>query len=275
MLKHIILLTLKKVDISETLVEELNQHQIRLWTRMPEEDLPMEECLFLTDMPPVGKALLLQKAGVLLWLNEKNRREDTGAFPYAVEKPEEIEFSYLDKVYRRFQGLPWEIARTDRCIIREMKEGDLDALYELYRDKEISRYTEDLYEDREKEKEYICSYIEHAYTFWGFGTWIVERKEDHKLIGRVGFNLREGYEDPELGFVIGLPWQRQGLAYEVCTAALKVGKEEYGFTCVQALVQEENLASAGLLEKLGFSLQKKIMEQGQEYLFYKIQLAFG
>ena len=242
---------------------------------MPEEDLLMEECLFITDMPPVGKALLIQKAGVLLWLNEENRREDTGAFPYAVEKPEEIEFSYLDKVYRRFQGLPWEIARTDRCIIREMEEGDLDALYELYQDKEISRYTEDLYEDREEEKEYICSYIEHAYTFWGFGTWIVERKEDHKLIGRVGFNLREGYEDPELGFVIGLPWQRQGLAYEVCMAALKVGKEEYGFTCVQALVQEENLSSAGLLEKLGFSLQKKITEQGQEYLFYKIQLAFG
>ena len=259
----------------ELLLEEIKGCEIKLWKEMPGEDLLVEDCLFITDMPLVGKGLLQEKAAVLFWLHEANRGEDTGSFPFAIERPEEAEFSYLDKVYRRFRGIPWEIAQTDRCILREMEEKDLDALYELYQDKEISRYTEDLYEDRQKERDYIRSYIEHAYTFWGFGTWIVERKEDHKLIGRVGFNLREGYEDPELGFVIGLPWQKQGLAYEVCAAALRTGKEEYGFTRVQALVREENLASVRLCEKLGFSLQKKVKEQGQEYLFYQIQLAFS
>lgn len=256
------------------LCKQLDSHGVKLWMEMPNEDLLMEESLFITDMPLVGRGLLQEKAGVLLWLNEDSCKENTTGFPYVVEGLEEVDFSYLNKVYERFNKIPWQIAETKRCFIREMEEGDLEALYELYADKEISRYTEDLYEDREKEREYIRSYIENAYMFWGFGTWVVERKKDHKLIGRVGFNLREGYAHPELGFIIGTDWQRQGLAYEVCLAALQVGRDEYGFDVVQALVCEENLASIRLCEKLGFSCLKKVTEQEKEYLFYQIQLAF-
>lgn len=274
MLKHIILLSKKNPVNLEPLMKELESRGVRLWRELPQENLLMAELLFITDMKDVAKALLEQRVGVLVWLHEENRTESFEGLPYAVERLEEADFTYLDKVHRRFNGIPWHIADTSRCIIREMEEKDIDALYELYSDKGISKYTEDLYEDKDKEREYIRSYIDHAYTFWGFGTWLVERKEDHKVIGRVGFNLREGYEIPELGFVIGMPWQRQGLAYETCLKALEIGKRDYDFTWVQALVREENVPSARLCEKLGFSLSQRVIEQGREYLLYKINLAF-
>ncbi len=273
MLKHIIFLLKEEVKGWDRLEKEIKKHGVRLWKEMPGEDLLLQECLFVTDMVLVGEKLLLQKTAVLFWLNDKNQEEKTLQFPYAAEGLQEMEFSYLDRVYRRFHRLPWQIGETKRCIIREMEEADLDALYELYADESISRYTENLYEDREKEREYIRSYIDNAYTFWGFGTWIVERKEDHKVIGRVGFNLRQGYEEPELGFLIGKAYQHQGLAYEVCKEALAIGRRDYGFTAVQALVQEENQISGKLCRKLGFTLGKKVIEQGQQYLLYQIQLA--
>lgn len=273
MLKHIIFLLKEEVKGWDRLEKEIKKHGVRLWKEMPGEDLLLQECLFVTDMVLVGEKLLLQKTAVLFWLNDKNQEEKTLQFPYAAEGLQEMEFSYLDRVYRRFHRLPWQIGETKRCIIREMEEADLDALYELYADESISRYTENLYEDREKEREYIRSYIDNAYTFWGFGTWIVERKEDHKVIGRVGFNLRQGYEEPELGFLIGKAYQHQGLAYEVCKESLLIGRRDYGFTAVQALVQEENKISGKLCQKLGFTLGKKVIEQGQQYLLYQIQLA--
>ena len=269
MLKHIILLSNHEPMPLQRLLDQLKAEGVAFWRGIPEQDISLAEVLFITDIGAVAQQLMRERASVLGWLNEKNKHTDLGALPFVVERLEEIEFSYLKKVYCRFQGIPWEIARTDRCLIREMKEEDIDALYEIYAPEEITRYMEGLYPDKRKEREYIHNYITHAYSFWGFGTWIVEHKQDKRIIGRAGFNLREGYEYPELGFLIALPYQRQGLAYEVCEKALWVGKEEYEFSRVQTLVKEENTASVGLCRKLGFGLAGKVREKGEEYLLFE------
>ncbi len=269
MLKHIILLSNGNSEGLEQLISQLEKKKITFWRGLPEQELLLKEVLFITDIGSVARELLRQKANVLGWLHQENDGDSFGELPYMVEKLEEVDFAYLEKVYNRFQGIPWEIAVTDRCIIREMKEEDVDALYEIYASKEITRYMEGLYPDKEEERAYMRNYIAHAYAFWGFGTWIVEHREDDRIIGRVGFNLREGYEYPELGFLIASDYQRKGLAYEVCQKALQVGKEEYGFIRVQALVKEENIPSIGLCEKLGFSLAGKKKEQGEDYLLYE------
>ena len=101
---------------------------------------------------------------------------------------------------------------------------------------------------------------------------MIERKSDNRIIGRVGFNLRDGYEEPELGFVIMEQEQQKGYAWECCEAVLRVGKEEYEFEQVQALVKEGNDASVGLCRKLGFEFQGKTELNKEEYLrfLYKV-----
>ena len=51
---------------------------------------------------------------------------------------------------------------------------------------------------------------------------------------------------PELGFVIGVPWQRQGYADEVCSAILRYEGKDIGFKQIQALVMEHYETSSSL-----------------------------
>ncbi|MBQ8039480.1 MAG: GNAT family N-acetyltransferase [Lachnospiraceae bacterium] len=266
MLKHIIFIVQKKLPDVRILIEECENRGIQVHLSFPKEETLIEETLYITDNGDICHGLLEEKANVLVWLHENNREENVSQAPYALENIEEVDLCYLERIYQRFQNLPWEIAQTPRCIIREMTEEDLDAVYEVYAAPSITKYMEGLYKERKKELEYTRSYIKHAYRFWGYGTWVIVRKADEKIIGRVGYNLRDGFEDVELGFVIMEEEQRKGYALECCEAVLKIGKEEYEFDTVQALVKEQNMPSLKLCEKLGFSNMGKVQVENEVYL---------
>ena len=125
-------------------------------------------------------------------------------------------------------------------------------------------------QEKESEIAYMKSYIEQIYGFYGFGLWTVILKESGEIIGRAGLSVREGYEIPELGFVIGVPFQKKGYAYEVCEAILRYAREELAFEAVQALVDEKNESSLRLLKKLGFLFDRDVIESDRHYkLFVK------
>lgn len=62
-------------------------------------------------------------------------------------------------------GIPWEILTTERCLIRETGAEDLDALYEIYADTSVTKYTEGLYPERAKEEAYLKDYTEICIIF--------------------------------------------------------------------------------------------------------------
>ena len=270
MLKYIIFATQKNIPELKVLQQECNKKGVKLLLCLPEEETLINETIYITDHEEICMQLLEEKANVLVWLHEDNREQNFGKAPYAIESIIELDFVYIEKIYQRFQKIPWKIAETKRCIIREMTVDDLDAVYEVYSAPSITKYMEGLYENREEELEYTRSYIQNAYTFWGYGTWIIEKKSNGKVIGRVGFNLREGYEEPELGFVIMESEQGKGYAFECCQIALQVGKEEYEFETMQTLVKEGNTASINLCLKLGFEFQEKVKLEKEEYLRFLI-----
>lgn len=231
----------------------------------------LEELLYITDSEEAYRELHRRGKYVLPYRHEGNREAAFAGAMYVIEEIEEADYETVDLVYRRFAGLPWEILRTKRCIIRETTEADVDSFYNIYAEPEITRYMEDLYEDREEELAYVAEYREKVYGFYGYGMWTV-LKQDGTVIGRAGISWREGYEMPELGFVIGVPWQRQGYAYEVCRAILDYAREQLGFTQVQALVMEGNEKSAALCRKLGFKRTGTAVEDGDSYIVYDASL---
>ncbi len=237
-------------------------------TAQTEENLSgirQEESLILTDDPAYLKAL--QAAG--FYTAGFHHEENQGTFfegaAYVIEEIGEITFSVYDEIYRRLAGLPLMITRTKRLLIRESTVGDVPEFYRIYRDPSITRYMEDLFEDPEEEIAYMKEYIRQIYGFYGYGMWTVQLHSG-EVIGRAGLSVREGYELPELGFVIGREYQGQGYAEEACRAVLSYGKSELCFAQVQALVEEENLPSRNLLAKLGFRFCEKVNEKGTEYL---------
>lgn len=232
-----------------------------------------EAVLYVTDDGKAARELRAQGKAVLAYLHPGNREEDFSAFLFAVEDPEELEPEYVERVYRRLKGMPWNIMETERCLIRETTPEDVEAFYSIYSHPSITKYMEDLYPEIEEEKAYIREYIDKVYTFYGFGVWTVVEKAGGAVIGRAGVSYREGFQDPELGFIIGVPWQRQGYAKEVCGAILDYARRALEFTRVQALIEPENIPSLELCEKLGFRKEDAVRLNGKEYC--RMLLSFG
>ncbi|MGN1148835.1 MAG: GNAT family N-acetyltransferase [Lachnospiraceae bacterium] len=222
--------------------------------------------LYVTDSSDMARKLAEAGYPVLGILTEKNRQDSFAGVQYLAEEGACLDEEYLERVYRRLNGLPWQILTTPRCIVRETTEADVDAFYKIYAHPSVTRYMENLFEDREEELAYTAQYRKNVYEFYGFGIWTVILKETGEVIGRAGLTMREGFAEPELGFVIGVPWQGQGIAREVCEAILHYGEEELAFETVQALVQPENKVSVALLHALGFEQETEWTENGIRYL---------
>jgi len=266
--EKIILVQCKEQQGLDVLTEELEKNSIRL-ERCSEDNPAYEEtALYVCDSSAVAQRLWEQKYPVIIALHEENSYENFSKFTYAVQDLPEVEADFFIKVWQRQKNIPWFVTETSRCYIREMATEDVDALYSIYSDPNVSRYTEQLFEDKDKEKAYIEDYIKNVYAYYGFGNWLVVRKEDDVVIGRAGFDYRPGFDEPELGFVFGTPYQGQGYAYEVCSKLMELCGPVYDLYKVRALAEPENISSCKLLDKLGFHVEKEIVLEGKKYFYF-------
>lgn len=238
-------------------------------------NLAEQDILYITDSSRQYGIWRKEGHYALPYRHPGNQEEVFAGAEYLIERLEEIDYEVVDMAYRRLAGIPWEILRTKRCIVRETIEEDVNSLYEIYKEPSVTEYMEKLYEDRDEEIAYIKDYRRKMYGFYGYGIWTVLNRKDGQVIGRAGISWREEFDVPELGFVIGVPWQRQGYAYEVCSAILNYARKEIGFMQIQALVMEYNEKSAALCRKLGFESAGITMIAGVRYVLYQLQLKYS
>ncbi len=255
-LENIICLKIEKIDTDgvypefEFLIYEDNLELIR---RMKADENLKKNSLLIASTDTsiaLGKELGI---ATMAYANPAFPNQSYSGVDMLVEGFEEVDADFLEKVYQRFHRIPWTILETERCVVRELTLDDLDALFELYSGEGIDQYTESLY-PYEEEKEFQRAYIENMYRYFGYGLWLVFLKETGELIGRAGLEHREYNEviELELGYIIGIPFQGQGYATEVCEAILEYAKENTGFERINSLIEEGNEASIHLSQKLGF-----------------------
>lgn len=227
-----------------------------------------EASLWITDDERLAKECVARGRPTLGVLTEDNAGQGFDGVSHLVSDLTDVESQYLEKVYRRQAGIPWDVLETERCLLRETTVGDADAFYEIYADPSVTEHVEDLPEDRDAFTAWLRDYAKSVYEFLGYGIWTVCLKqktldESMAVIGRAGLTVREGYDAPELGFVIGKPWQGQGLAYEICHAILDYAREQ-GIPEVIALAEPGNEASLKLLQKLGFQMTDRQKPDGHK-----------
>lgn len=188
-----------------------------------------------------------------------------------VEGFDEVDVQFLDRIMKRAQGLPWITVVTGRCYLREMTLDDLDDLFALYAQPGITDYTEPLYE-RPQEEQYTRDYIENMYRFYGYGMWLVCDRESGALIGRAGFSHQDLGDEVvlEMGYIIGVPWQRQGYATEVCEKLLAFARTNLAdFGTLNCFVEPGNTASHGLMGKLAFDRAGTVTIGGKRMIRYE------
>lgn len=187
---------------------------------------------------------------------------------------EEVGYTFLQRVYERHHGLPWTILTTARCVVREFSMEYLDDLFALYAGEGMTDYIEPLY-PYEQERAYQQAYIKHMYGFYGYGMWIVCGRETGELIGRAGVEHREELGgELELGYAIGVPYQRMGYATEVCTAILDYVRTQLESARIHCLIEQGNAVSEHFAQKLGFSMEEVVDIGGKSMKKYSMSLCY-
>lgn len=206
-----------------------------------------------------AEALLAARAAgravVGLWDRERGTLP-FGAAEFVVERPEDADPAFLERVVRRSLGLPWRICETKRLLIREICGDDFTEIWE----NQIGHGFGTLEE--------LEAYTKHQYGFYGFGFWALVEKAGGDLVGVAGVtalreadpNRQEIYEKTlggegetlEMGYHVFLPYRRRGYGREACGAVMEYAKEELGAGRILLRIERGNLASERMAAGLGF-----------------------
>jgi RimJ/RimL family protein N-acetyltransferase len=158
---------------------------------------------------------------------------------------------------------------TERLVLRKPEPGDLDGYAELWSDPEVVRYLSGTTLPRDE----VPGAIERMLGQWerhGVGLFSVVRKEDERLVGRVGYLLwdterwvnamheqLDGELELEIGWTIVRELWGQGYATEAALACRDHALGELGRDRVISLIAPENAASIRVAEKIGETLERR------------------
>ncbi len=147
-----------------------------------------------------------------------------------------------------------ETLETERLILRQFREEDLDAYAAMVADPEVMRHLGSGPMDREEAWRNMAMVVGH-WRLRGFGMWAVEEKATGAMIGRVGCWRPEGWPGLEVGWTLRREWWGKGYATEAGRASLDAAFDRIGERHVISLIHDENQASIRVARRLGMRLE--------------------
>ena len=138
---------------------------------------------------------------------------------------------------RRHLGLPWNICRTDRLLIRELTADDACHIPEEEYGPEEAIF---------RLRDTLELYCRNQYGFYEYGTWALVRRDDQVLVGLAGVSnprLKREMEECLDSMGQSVPW----LGVRLC-----------------ALIRRENQASRKVAEGLGMTCLMETDTQSSE-----------
>ena len=152
-----------------------------------------------------------------------------------------------------------QIAETERLVIREIEESDAAFMNALLNSPGFLKYIGDRgVRSDEDARRFISERYRKSYADNGYGLYAVLLKDNLVPVGMCGFVRRDTLPGPDLGFAFLPEHEGKGYGQESSVAVLRYGREELSFERVLAITTLNNRASIRLLEKLGFTLEKKM-----------------
>ncbi len=164
------------------------------------------------------------------------------------------------------------ILKTQRLIMRHQVLEDLNDLWALYCDPEITKYIPDAPRSRDEAKEELEWHMHGHPRNRQLGLWATIHKETGKFIGRCGllpWNI-DGQSEVEVAYTIARDYWGQGLATEAAQAILNYGFEVLKLPRLIARIEPENIASQKVAEKIGMTFEKESRDEIGPFWVYSI-----
>ncbi|NDK57077.1 GNAT family N-acetyltransferase [Pontibacter fetidus] len=149
------------------------------------------------------------------------------------------------------------ILETERLRLREFTLADADFIVALLNSPGWLQYIGDRnVRTIEQATAYLQNNILKSYEVNGYGSWLVERKDDGQAIGSCGIINREALDTPDIGFAFLPEYNGFGYAYECAAATMAYAKEQLNIPKMGAIVLPSNDRSVKLLKKIGLQYVK-------------------
>jgi ribosomal-protein-alanine N-acetyltransferase len=152
---------------------------------------------------------------------------------------------------------------TARLLLRRFTTDDLEAFYQLGSRPEIIRYAQAApLASREKALEFMQAAPFHDYATYGYGRFACVWKATGEVIGFSGVKHVPEIGETELGYRFLPEYWGRGLATEAGQASIDFARSKLGLGRLVAMVHPDNVASARVVTKLGFSVERKLRYSG-------------
>jgi RimJ/RimL family protein N-acetyltransferase len=155
------------------------------------------------------------------------------------------------------------VFETDRLVLRRLTAEDAPFILRLLNEPSFLQHVGDRgVRTVADAKQYILSGPMASYDRHGFGLFLVELKESGAPIGICGLLKRDALDDVDLGFAFVPESWFKGYAFESASATLDYARDTQHLRRVVAITSQENVASIGLLVKLGFYFERMVLMPG-------------
>jgi ribosomal-protein-alanine N-acetyltransferase len=151
---------------------------------------------------------------------------------------------------------------TDRLVLRFMDEGDTDAVFAIYSQPEVTRYTPRRAMKDRAEAEQMIGRIVSGYAEGRTLQLGIERRDDGLLVGHcVLFSFHEECRRAEIGYALGKRHWGHGYMNEALHAFIDHAFDGLGLNRIEADIDPRNKASARSLARLGFTHEGTMRER--------------
>ena len=143
--------------------------------------------------------------------------------------------------------------KTNRLLLRQWKQSDLEPFSELNSDPEVMEFFPKTLSRTESDK--LARKIKKFITENGWGLWAVELISTHEFIGFVGLNSPKPEFPPapcvEIGWRLARKYWGSGYATEAGQECLKFAFEKLKLEKIVSFTTLKNLNSQAVMERLG------------------------
>lgn len=150
---------------------------------------------------------------------------------------------------------------TQRLLLRQSQQKDVDDLFEVYSNPAVVRYFEDaVWEDKDEAIELIDGANKGLAENELFG-WCIEHKDTGKVIGTCAlFECDLENKRADIAYELHPDYWQQGLASELIPAVLNYGFGNLELHRIGADIDPRNTGSLKVAEKFGFQQEGRLRE---------------
>ena len=152
------------------------------------------------------------------------------------------------------------IIETQRLTLRQMDQGDLDALRAILQDPEVMYAYEHAFSEEEV-RAWLANQ-QRRYREDGFGLWAAVCRQTGEMIGQCGLTWQDwdGRQVLEVGYLFRRSAWGQGYATEAAIAC-----KEYAFTVLDAqevwsIIRDSNLPSQRVAQRNGMAVRGRFVK---------------